>query len=126
MTIIRFNSILYFNVLTQQQQEPVTESAQENSKCTRKRKRTEIYLNITKYLQIIYIRNMNSFSCRESVLEEDIFIENVKKFSFVEITHLAEGLCFNALLTLKVENCLFILCSRMPTMSKPMIQLDDN
>jgi hypothetical protein len=28
--IIQFNSILYFNVLTQQLQEPVTESAQED------------------------------------------------------------------------------------------------
>jgi hypothetical protein len=35
LIIIQFNSILYFNVLTQQQQEPITESAQENNKCTK-------------------------------------------------------------------------------------------
>jgi hypothetical protein len=30
IVIIQFNSILYFNVLTQQLQEPITESAQED------------------------------------------------------------------------------------------------
>jgi hypothetical protein len=42
---IQFNSILYFNVLTQQQREPITESAQENNKCTK------ICLCIICYLQ---------------------------------------------------------------------------
>jgi hypothetical protein len=35
LLIIQFNSVLYFNVLTQQQQKPITESAQENNKCTK-------------------------------------------------------------------------------------------
>jgi hypothetical protein len=39
--------------------------------------------------------------------------------SLAAMTHLAEGLCFNALLTLKVENYLICLVgTRIPTLSK--------
>jgi hypothetical protein len=48
-----FNSILYFNVLTQQQLEPITESAHENNKCTK------ICLCIIYYLQNNNINNDN-------------------------------------------------------------------
>jgi hypothetical protein len=41
---IQFNSILYFNVLTQQLQEPITESAQEDKYIHN----TEIYIYIYK------------------------------------------------------------------------------
>jgi hypothetical protein len=50
---IQLNSILYFNVLTQQQQEPITESAQENNKCTK------ICLCVIHYLQNNNINNDN-------------------------------------------------------------------
>jgi hypothetical protein len=40
------------------------------------------------------------------------------QISFVAMTHLAEGLFFNALLTLKVENYLMCLVgARIPTVS---------
>jgi hypothetical protein len=38
--------------------------------------------------------------------------------SLAAMTHLAEGLCFNALLTLKVENSIFLVGTRIPTVSK--------
>jgi hypothetical protein len=39
--------------------------------------------------------------------------------SLAAVTHLAEGLCFNKLLTLKVENSLICLVgTRIPTVSK--------
>jgi hypothetical protein len=38
LTIIQFNSILYFNMLTQELQEPITESAQEDKINTKSRK----------------------------------------------------------------------------------------
>jgi hypothetical protein len=39
--------------------------------------------------------------------------------SLTAMTHLAEGLCFNAVLTLKVENSLICLVgTRIPTLSK--------
>jgi hypothetical protein len=47
------DSILYFNVLTRQLQEPITESAQENNKCTK------ICLCIIYYLQNNNINNDN-------------------------------------------------------------------
>jgi hypothetical protein len=57
--LVLFNSILYFNVLTQQQQEPITESAQENNKCTKIRakklssKETLFFLNVQKSTNLI-------------------------------------------------------------------------
>jgi hypothetical protein len=51
--------------------------------------------------------NLDIFSCRESVLEGDIpFIKRYKNLlmPFAAMVNLAEGLCFNALLTLKAEN----------------------
>jgi hypothetical protein len=38
-------------VLSQQLQQPITESAQENKKCKKKREHTKICLSIIKYLQ---------------------------------------------------------------------------
>jgi hypothetical protein len=39
--------------------------------------------------------------------------------SLTAVTHLAEGLCFNALLTLKIENSLMCLVgTRIPTVSE--------
>jgi hypothetical protein len=49
---------------------------------------------------------------RESFLEGDFFFFKMPKnlhASFAEMTHLAEGLCLSALLTLKVENSLICL-----------------
>jgi hypothetical protein len=54
---IQFNSIIYFKVLTRQQQEPITESAQEKN--NRKQQKTK-----QKY-------NQNTLSCRETVLKGD-------------------------------------------------------
>jgi hypothetical protein len=59
-----------------------------------------------------YVQNkdsIDSFLCRESVFKPDIvFTENVQNLqtSFTAITHLAQGLYFNALPTLKIENSL--------------------
>jgi hypothetical protein len=47
-----------------------------------------------------------------------------QQISFAAMTHLAEGLCLNALLTLKVEN--YIIClvgTRIPTVSMMEWQL---
>jgi hypothetical protein len=44
--------------------------------------------------------------------------------SFAAMTHLAEGLCLNAVLTLKVENSLiFLVDTRIPTVSMTESQL---
>jgi hypothetical protein len=41
------------------------------------------------------------------------------QMTLAAMSHLAEGLCFNALLTLKVENSLICLAgTRIPTLSK--------
>jgi hypothetical protein len=61
------------------------------------------------------IRILNGLPYLESVLKRDIvFTENIKKqsaASFAAMAHLAEGVCLEALLTLKVENSIpfFIL-----------------
>jgi hypothetical protein len=51
-----------------------------------------------------------------------MFLWKMSKYlqtSLAAMTHLAEGLCFNALLTLKVENSLiFLVGTRIPTESK--------
>jgi hypothetical protein len=50
-----------------------------------------------------------------------VFVENVQTFatSLAAMTHVAEGLCFNSLLTLKVENSLICLVgTRIPVVSK--------
>jgi hypothetical protein len=53
-------------------------------------------------------------------METLFFAENVQKsaYSFAAMTHLAEGLCLNVLLRLKVENSLICLVgTRMPIVS---------
>jgi hypothetical protein len=66
--------------------------------------------------------NLDSYSFRESILKVDIVFVEMSKYlqtSLAAMTHLAEGLCFNALLTLKVENSLICLVgTRIPTESK--------
>jgi hypothetical protein len=54
---------------------------------------------------------------------DSVFAETVH-MSFATVTHLAEGLCLRALLTLKVENCLICLVgTRIPTVSVMELQL---
>jgi hypothetical protein len=68
---VQFNSILYFNVLTQQLQEPITESAQEkkinikieNNKQQVKTKQNKIF---------VHIIDLNSLSYREMSLKETL------------------------------------------------------
>jgi hypothetical protein len=51
--------------------------------------------------------NLNTSFYREGVFKEDIFCRSLH-ISQVAVMHVAEGLCLNALLTLKVENlCVF-------------------
>jgi predicted nucleotidyltransferase len=55
---------------------------------------------------------MDSYSLRESILKVDIVLWKMSKYlqtSLTAMTNLAEGLCSNALLTLKVENSLICL-----------------
>jgi predicted nucleotidyltransferase len=55
---------------------------------------------------------MDSYSFRESIFKVDIALWNLSKYlqtSLAAMTNLAEGLCSNALLTLKVENSLICL-----------------
>jgi hypothetical protein len=66
--------------------------------------------------------HINTFQYREGVLKRDnVFLPKMSKnlqISFLAMTHLAEGLFLNALLTLKVENSLICLVgTRIPTVS---------
>jgi hypothetical protein len=57
------------------------------------------------------LNNLHTFPYRESVLKGGILLLNMPKSMHMLIaamTHPAEGLCLNALLTLKVEN--FHIC----------------
>jgi hypothetical protein len=69
------------------------------------------------------MRYLNSSSCQEIVLEGDITLlkksKNLHTSLAAAVAHLAEGLCFNALLTLKAENSLIRLVgTRIPTVAK--------
>jgi hypothetical protein len=89
-------------VLIQQLQKPITESAEEEKINAKNRKKQKLNT----------FNQSNTFLYRESVVKGDIvFPKNVQNLhmSFAVMTHLAEGLCLNALLVLKVENSLICL-----------------
>jgi hypothetical protein len=72
-------------------------------------------------MKVKYIQCKETVSCAEKVsLKEKLFLWKVSKnTSLAAMTHLAEGLCSNALLTLRVENSLICLVgTRIPTVSK--------
>jgi hypothetical protein len=72
-------------------------------------------------LNKMHIINLNTFSYRESILKGDTVLIKMSKnlhISFAAMTHLAKGLCLNALLKLKEENYLiYFVGTRIPTVT---------